>query len=307
MKELFRHRKWGDIQKKCGNEKSFIIDPFDPLNLTPFSYDLKIGDEAFSCMSESHGSFRLSRDEKSAYWMLPGETVIIRTDEYIALPPCYSATVWPRFNFVREGIFQSMVKIDPTWYGKLGIALTNLSPTEYPIWMGREFATLVLYELTSSTDITLYRSGEILNESEQVEVPLGGIEIKGWESKIKEKGLEGKCIIQDDNLVIKIALKPEEFKKLMQIDDRENWTKAIEKSMRMKTMGALGLPELDLILEKDPKGKRIKREKIASEKCTEEALTKAAVERGKPFDLVANLPKLVPFPVIELRVLREIL
>lgn len=293
MKELFRDRDWKQINGALGHERGFIIDPFNPLNLMPFSYDLSIGDEAFSCRLESRGSFAIG-DEKNAYKMEPGETVIVRTLEYIALHRCYSATIWPRFNFVREGIFQSMVKIDPTWYGKLGIALTNLSPTEYPIWKGREFATLVLYELTSNTDITLYRSGEILDDRKKVEVPLDGVQVEKLESEIKKKGLEGKCTIEDNKLIIRIALDKEEFEKLMQVDDSENWKKVVEKSMRMKTMAALGLPELDLILEKDPKGKRLTRGDVAKEasKCTPEALSRMAVERGRPFELIANIPKL---------------
>lgn len=294
MMELFRERKWSDIP-----EKSFIVHPFDPLNLTPFSYDLKIGDEAFSCRLPSRGSFPLGDDDDHAYKIEPGETVIVRTLEYIALPRCFSGTVWPRFNFVREGMFQSMVKIDPTWYGKLGIALTNLSPTEYPIWKGREFATLVLYALTSETDIILYRSGELLDACKKLEVPLDGVQAEELDSKIKNIGLEGKCTIEDNKLIIRMALERDEFEKLMTIDDSESWKKVVEKSMRVKTMGALGLPELDLILEKKPKGVRLEREKIAKMECTQQGLLDVAVERGKPFDLIANLPKLVTGQVDE--------
>jgi deoxycytidine triphosphate deaminase len=292
MKELFRDRDWKQINEALDHERGFIIEPFNPLNLMPFSYDLSIGDEAFSCRLESRGSFAL-KDEKNAYKMEPGETVIVKTLEYIALPRCYSATIWPRFNFVREGIFQSMVKIDPTWYGKLGIALTNLSPTEYPIWKSREFATLVLYELTSDTDITLYRSGEILDGRKKIKVSLDDVEIEELESKIKEKGLEGKCTIENSNLIIGIALSREEFGNLMEIDPSGKWKKLVEKAMRMKTMGALGLPELDLILEKDPKGERLEREQIATSTCTQQALIDVAVERGKPFNLIAAIPEFI--------------
>jgi len=294
MKELFRQRKWDDIP-----DKKFIIDPFNPLNLTPFSYDLSIGDEAFSCRLEGRGSFKLQDSRNDAYLVQPGETVIVRTLEYIALPRCFSGTVWPRFNFVREGMFQSMVKIDPTWYGQLGIALTNLSATEYPIWKGREFATLVLYALTSETDIILYRSGELLDACKKLEVPLDGVQAEELESKIKNIGLEGKCTIEDDKLTIRMALERNEFEKLMTIDDSESWKKVVEKSMRVKTMGALGLSELDLILEKKPKGVRLEREKIAKMECTQQGLLDVAVERGKPFDLIANLPKLVTGQVNE--------
>jgi len=304
MKELFRQRKWTDIPNK-----KFIIDPFDPLKLTPFSYDLSIGDEVFSCRLERRSSFPLEESEDEAYEVQPGETVIVRTLEYIALPRCYSATVWPRFNFVREGIFQSMVKIDPTWYGQLGVALTNLSPGKYPIWKGKKFATLILYELTQDTDIVLYRSGEILDKS--VKVPLKGVQIDKWENKIKEKGLEGKCAITNGELIVSVALTPKEFEKLLRLSESEDWKKAVEKAMRIKTMDALGLPDLDLILAKDPDGQLLTREDVASakSKCTREALAKMAVERGTPFELIANIPELVKDQVegqVELEFNKEI-
>lgn len=289
MKEFFRRREWDRIRPG-----SFIIDPFDFKKLTTFSYDLSIGNEVFSCRTNSHSSFKLPSAEREAYLMQPGETVIVRTTEYIALPPCYSATVWPRFNFVREGIFQSMVKIDPTWYGQLGIALTNQSPTEYPIWKGREFATLILYKLTRDTDITLYRPGEILEEEKKIEEKINGI-INQEEilKKLKQNNLEGKCLIQNGKLSIQIALTPEEFEVLKNLNEGDDWKKTVEKTMKIKTMDALGLPELDLILDKDPKGKRLERKSIATTLCTQQALINAAIEKGKPFDIIANMSQLV--------------
>lgn len=288
MKELFRKRKWS----KLPSEESFIIDPYNPLNLNPFSYDLSIGDEAFSFRLESNSSFKLGDKRENAYKIEPSETVIVRTLEYIALPRCYSATAWPRFNFVREGIFQSMVKIDPTWYGQLGVALTNLSPAEYPIWKGKEFATLILYELTQNTDIILYQPGQILDTKNQMEICLGGIEPKEVAAKLKEKALEGKCTIRDNKLIIEAALIRDDFKRLMGLYDSEDWRKAVEEAMKMKTMPALGLPDLNLILAKDPDGQKLTRENIAGLQCTPEALAKMAVERGRPFELIANIPKL---------------
>jgi hypothetical protein len=94
LKDLFENRKWGELENK-GKKAGFIIDPYDELNLTPFSYDLSIGDEVFSCRTESRSSFAIGDedDHKHWHWMQPGETVIVRTNEYIALPQCYSATL----------------------------------------------------------------------------------------------------------------------------------------------------------------------------------------------------------------------
>lgn len=289
MKELFRARKWQELPEK----RSFIIDPFDQLHLMSFSYDLAIGNEAFSFRTESRGSFPLGDDKDHAYWMEPGETVIVRTVEYIALPAYYSATVWPRFNFVREGIFQSMVKIDPTWYGQLGIALTNLSPAIYPIWQGKRFATLILYELREKTDITLYRSGEILADEDRISISLNGIQREVIERGIREKGLEGKCEVEDTNLCIAIAVDEDDFKNLRGLHDSDSWKERVDEAIRIKTSGALGLPNLDLILEKDPDGKRLDRKAVAEASCTQQDLVNAAVERGRPFHLLSAIPQII--------------
>ena len=305
MKELFEKRDWKDLQKQYNKEKSFIIDPFDELNLTPYSYDLAIGDEAFSCRTESRGSFALGdkQNKNRWHWMQPGETVIVRTKEYIALPPCYSATVWPRFNFVREGIFQSMVKTDPTWYGQLGVALTNVSPADYPIWKGKRFGTLIIYELSQETDIKLLRKGEALKvgESKSIqEVTLPKDVESDVNKKIRGSDLKGKCRVENRQLTIQVALDRTELESLRDLHESEEWKKAVKVAVRTKSCDALGLPALDLLL-KSPAGgdptspKRLTREDVANEasKCTSEALSRIAVERGRPFELIANMPRLM--------------
>lgn len=145
----------------------FLIKSFHPLNVTPFSYDLSIGNQAYSLKDVKKRSFTL--DETIPYEIQPRETIIVLTEEYIALPPHYSATIWPRFSHVREGIFQSMVKIDPTWRGKTAVALTNVSPAIYPIIKGQLFATLILYELTRTSKYLLVNTKDI--ESFEMDFP----------------------------------------------------------------------------------------------------------------------------------------
>lgn len=289
MKQLFIERKWDQIEPK----QSFIIDPFDPLKLTPYSYDLSIGDEVFSCKSESHSSEILKDSKEEAYKLEPGETIIVRTKEYVALPPCYSATIWPRFNLVREGIFQSMVKIDPTWYGQLGVALTNLSPAKYPIWKGKKFATLIIYELTEDTDIQLFPRHKMLDEKYQSRIPLTGFERILDQNKLKEIGLEDKCRIESNELIIELALDQEEFELLLKLSEKSEWQKTVGKAIRIKTMDALGLPQLDLILNKDPDGVRLSRNEVLTASITQQDLLDTAVERGTPFDLISAIPELI--------------
>ncbi len=288
-KQLFIRRKWSQIASK----RSFIIDPFDVLNLTPYSYDLAIGQEAFSCKSESHSSFPLKEDKENAYYVEPGETIIVRTKEYIALPPCYSATVWPRFNLVREGIFQSMVKIDPTWYGQLGVALTNMSPALYPIWQGKKFATLIIYELSKESDICLFKKHETLDDGYQGKINITSFTDLITKDKLRDIGLADKCKINDEQLVIEVALTPEEFGKLFDLSKDLQWQQNVEDAIRIKTMDALGLPQLDLILDKDPDGEKLIRNEVLTANFTQQDLINTAIERGKPFDMVAAIPGLV--------------
>jgi deoxycytidine triphosphate deaminase len=290
IKEHFKRRNWD----KLPNPKSFIIDPYDALKLTPFSYDLSIGNEAFSCRTEDFSAFKLSDDKEEAYFIQPGETAIVRTLEYIALPRCYSATVWPRFNFVREGIFQSMVKIDPTWYGQLGVALTNLSPAEYPIWKGVDFATLILFELKNNSDITLYLTGETLGE--KVLINLNNLaNLQELENNLSKAGLKDKVLIdfEQKKLIIEMALTHEEIISLRNLYDTKEWKSEVENKITFKTMDALGLQQLDLILSKNPQGKRLTKSDIPNAICERQDLIEAAMDKGKPFNLFSAIPDLI--------------
>jgi deoxycytidine triphosphate deaminase len=142
--DSFRERSWDRVDGKI------VIQPFDKLNLTPFSYDLSVGGEVLSVRESERKRYRLPFD------LEPRETAIILTREFIALPPDYAATVWPRFSMVREGLFQSMVKIDPTWFGHLAVALCNLSPRTYTLKENTAFGTLILYGLASQTTMDLH-------------------------------------------------------------------------------------------------------------------------------------------------------
>lgn len=290
-KELFRKRDWKSIEKKKLGRK-FIIDPFDPLNLMPFSYDLSIGGEVFSCRHEERGTRELIEKDDNTYPLEPGETVIVRTKEYIALPPYYSATVWPRFNLVREGIFQSMVKIDPTWYGTLGVALTNLSPAQYPIRKGDQFGTLVLYELIGKTDMDLCLPDEALDS--EVRIPLSEeAQNSITQERLREIDLHGKCRLEGGCLCTRVALSNKELRALRTLSGDNKWQAAVENATKVKTMNALGLPTLDLLRGKEPAGTRLTRENLRACKdsdALEVELENAALQYGGPFKWVQAIP-----------------
>ncbi len=84
--------------------------------------------------------------EKEAF-IEQGEIFFVLIQEYIGLPREFAASVMPRFTFVRDGVMQSMTKIDPTWYGKIVVAIANHSKNQFPLKKGQTFCTLVIHRL----------------------------------------------------------------------------------------------------------------------------------------------------------------
>ena len=293
LRKLFENRKWDELGKKK-KERGFIIDPYDELNMTPFSYDLSIGDEIFSVRKKDRMRKRLPYD------IAPGETAILLTKEFIALPPCYSATVWPRFNLVREGIFQSMVKIDPTWYGQLGVAVTNFSPRTINLKEEMAFGTLVLYELCNETDIDLWQPDRL--PSVRVKIP-DIIPIRGsLQQKLEDLKLTNTCWVEGSELVVS-GLKRSSYEKLCSIDSskpwqdiakeaKKTWLEYTDPKTKRKSIGmeALEMQNLEKLVEGPPMGEAIDANKVKTTTITLDALYDAAVEYGKPFDLVAAIP-----------------
>jgi deoxycytidine triphosphate deaminase len=289
MMQAFLTRDWATVGRR------FIIEPYDELNVTPFSYDLSIGNDIFSARKKDRIRRRLPYD------VTPGETVIVLTREFIALPPCYSATVWPRFKLVREGIFQSMVKIDPTWYGKLGVAMTNFSSRTITLVEGLAFGTLILYELSSESDLNLWRPEEL----QTIKVSIPNIPLRNTlHSELGKLGLSNICWVQDNSLFVR-GLKKSSYEELRKIDGSKPWLDTVEEAKKKwiesvdqknkKSIGmeALGMEDLEKLTSGSPMGKWLDQDIIEAQEVTDKELYGIAIEYGRPFDFFANIPKLI--------------
>jgi len=303
--EFFRKRQWEEIKKLKKTEglddgipssKWLVISPFSSYNLTPFSYDLSLGKEIYSIQK--------GKLEQLPYQLQPAETVVVLTKELIAIPHLYAATIWPRFNMVRKGIFQSMVKIDPTWYGKLGVTITNASPTTIELNTDEAFATLLFYELTSPSDVDLWRPEELKT---WVEVQILE-EFVNWAEDIntfcKENRLHNHYCVKDGKISVK-DIKRNQIEALKLFNDSEAWhgfvetvadkwseAKHTDTKNHMIGMSGLGMESLR-DLEKLKYGTRLKKEDVDQESCREDDLVDAAVQYGKPFNLLAQLPNML--------------
>lgn len=283
----------------------FYINPFNKLNITPFSYDLAIGNQVYSMKSEKRRKTLISSD---GYRIEPRETVIVLTRESIAIPPHYAATVWPRFGPVSEGIFQSMVKIDPTWRGKLAVALTNVSPSTYPIKENQLFATLILYRLTNKTQFTLCDSKDIEDiPLELTDAWFNNEKIHEIERKFKDNSLNDRFYFRkntNDNfeLVVKKGYRKEKvFNKLLYLYPELIWHNTVESlSEKVIEEGKIGksaykMDDLDTIISGAPDGERLSRTELELTNLDNISLKleQAAIEYGGPCKYLPNLPKII--------------
>ncbi|MBU1260279.1 MAG: hypothetical protein KJ757_03970 [Planctomycetes bacterium] len=304
--DLFKERAWMKLKEKFGEdyERMFVIEGYNKLNFTPFSYDLSLGEEVFSIQKPEQQVWTKKPDEPY-YKLEPGETVVVITQELIAIPPAYSATVWPRFNFVREGIFQSMVKIDPTWYGKLAVAMSNISPATIELFPGKAFATLLLYELSTPSDVDLWKHDDIKNLEVDVPIPSDlTSSLKRFDDFLFDNSdLRKFCRLQDNTIKIN-GIKRNHIETLLSFDKSDKWKTFVdviadkwteykhpETHKKIIVMEALGMEHLwDIVKDADYTG-RIRSEEIQGLTCSSEELSKVAEQYGKPFDLIARIPQ----------------
>lgn len=117
------------------------IFPFRRENLGSFNYDLTVGNEVYS----------LRRAEKlpvtDVLGIEPGETVLILTEEYLALGPQFAGLVVSKARVMDEGVANTVARVDPTWHGKLIVPVTNQTKQVFKFRKGSTFCTLVFLVL----------------------------------------------------------------------------------------------------------------------------------------------------------------
>lgn len=136
-REWWEKGQWSRIGNKI------LIDPFDPNKVGAADYALSIGEEYILLRDPYHTK---SLSVGDSIELGSGETCLILTEEYIALPPNVMGFVVPRARRLFEGSSICASRIDPTWYGKLIISFTNLAKSPTSLYRGESFCILYFAE-----------------------------------------------------------------------------------------------------------------------------------------------------------------
>jgi len=135
---LWKKSKWD----KIGD--NILIDPFEPEEkLSLVSYDLSVGEEYVS-LRDPYNIKKIKEGE--AVSIDPSETVLILTNEYVALPKNVMAMIVPRARWIFEGAFLNASRIDPTWYGKILVGFTNVTKWTMSLGFKKPFCTCYFME-----------------------------------------------------------------------------------------------------------------------------------------------------------------
>jgi deoxycytidine triphosphate deaminase len=130
-----------ETSRNVPNDQSLIINPFEERCLTPIGYDLRVGDR-YQLLHEGV-DHRINKGDFAR--IPPGETVSVRTMEWIAMPKDGSVAgfICSRVMLVASGAAHISTTVDTDWVGNLLISFTNLSKTVLELPHGERVCTIV--------------------------------------------------------------------------------------------------------------------------------------------------------------------
>jgi len=132
---------WANIGNKI------VIDPFETSQLGVCTYDLTVGEEYLSLRDPEHPK-ELKGGEH--FKIGPSETVLILTEEYTCLPKNIMGMIVPRARWIFEGTCIHSSRVEPTWYGRLLIGLTNQAKNPVSLERGERFCTCYFMEASET-------------------------------------------------------------------------------------------------------------------------------------------------------------
>lgn len=127
MSTIVDHQIWAMVQTHR------LIDDFNPEQLNPASYDVRLGNEILIegiaiGPKDMRERWRKVSIEENPYYMSPGQFVLGFTKEYIRIPSNMEAVFQLKSSRGREGYEHALAGyIDPGFQGQVTLELSNLN------------------------------------------------------------------------------------------------------------------------------------------------------------------------------------
>jgi dCTP deaminase len=126
--------------------QEIALEPFDPQQVQPASYDARVGAEAFSSTVKE----KLDLSKTGLLVIEPGEFAMILTREHFRLDKRHAGMIGLRSEFAKQGLLMlSGPQIDPTFDGVLKVRLVNLAPKPIALTYEAPFLTIQFFRLSS--------------------------------------------------------------------------------------------------------------------------------------------------------------
>ncbi|MEA2575759.1 MAG: hypothetical protein QOH93_3057 [Chloroflexia bacterium] len=171
--EARQQSSWEDYDSKL------LIYPFRAEKdgyLTPIGYDLTVGESYVSSFRKRLVPLGVGEE----FAIAAGETVLIKTEEYIGLPKNkrLAGLVQSKVSLVSVGFSSVAATLDTDWEGHLMVAMTNYQPYALSLRRGQAFCTALFIRCSSAatkscnfptnrTDIVMRRQADWLEEHER--------------------------------------------------------------------------------------------------------------------------------------------
>ncbi len=131
------------IREAC-EKGDIVIEPFDEGQIEAATYDLRVGEQGATTSTKRLVNIR----ETGSLLLAPGDFGVVTVHETIKLGPQHAARFGLRSKFARKGLIATTgPQIDPGFYGRLIIGLTNLTPRSVSLSHKDDFISVEFHRL----------------------------------------------------------------------------------------------------------------------------------------------------------------
>lgn len=154
------------------NGHAILIKAADPTQMSEsdhecnISYDLRVGS-----FYRDHRSLDGRTLEDSGFVeLLPGNAVIIQTEEEVSFPKCVFGQIVPKVSMLQDGISNTPGKVDPGYSGRLLVTAFNHGKRAIRLHRGQRFCSFFISKI----------EGRITPYSKQSKQILGVTHKRSW-------------------------------------------------------------------------------------------------------------------------------